>query len=111
MLSFGLRVPLAVVLLVAGLLVAGRATAEDEFDVAVTPGKVVLNTKGKWHINKDYPWRLVVGEGKEGKPIKEKFELSERAATISAPKGPAKIHGGVCNGDQCRMFVKEVDVP
>ncbi len=91
-----------------GLLIAGRAPAEDEFDLSVAPGKVVVSTRGKWHINKEYPWRLV---SDAGKVEKEKFELSEKSASVSAPKGHAKLRGGVCNGDQCRMFEKDVSVP
>ena len=99
---------------VLGLVLAGlvaqtsRASAEEEFDVSVSAGKVVVTTKGKWHINKEYPWRLVIGEKKLDK---SKFVLSEASATILAPKGPAKVRGGVCNGDQCMRLEKAVDVP
>jgi hypothetical protein len=90
----------------AALVTAGRAQADDEFDVSVKPGRVVVTAKGKWHINKEYPWKLTMGETKIAK-----FELSEHSATAEAPKGAGKLKGGVCNGDQCRMFSVAVDIP
>jgi hypothetical protein len=104
--SSPLRLLLVGLLASAALVTAGRAQADEEFDVSVKPGRVVVTAKGKWHINKEYPWKLTMGETKIAK-----FELSEHSATVEAPKGAGKLKGGVCNGDQCRMFQVSVDVP
>jgi hypothetical protein len=92
----------------AALVASGTARADDDFDVKVTPGHVMVTTKGKWHINKDYPWALAVGKEK----VKDvKFALDEKTAKVEAPKGAFNVKGGICNGDQCRMFNVPVDVP
>ena len=102
------RAAIALMLALAGLAASGAARAEEEFDVSVAGNKVVVKTKGKWHINKEYPWRLVVGEEKLDKT---KFVFSEGTATIEAPKGEGKLKGGVCNGDQCMRLEKVVKIP
>ena len=89
-------------------LTVTRADAEEEFDVAVVGGHVTVTSKGAWHINKDYPWRLVIGDGAIDK---SKFTLSDTSASVDAPKGDAKLKGGVCNGDQCLRLEKAVTVP
>lgn len=104
--SFVRNIALASVL-AGALSMAGRAAAEDEFDVKVAGGKVTVVTKGGWHINEKYPWKLVVGDKKLGK---DKFELSKSAASVAAPKGTGKLKGGVCRQDQCRMFKKTVTI-
>lgn len=98
-------------LVAAATLASPRtARAEQEFDVRVSGGKITVVTKGEWHINKDYPWKLV---DKEKKPLadKTKFALEEKTATLSgAPKGHAKLKGALCSGDECKTFEKEIDV-
>src|SRR5690349_6345020 len=91
---------------------AGHARAEDGFDLKVTPGHILVTPKEGWHINLKYPWRLTMGENGETKIDKSKFELSEAAAAVSAPKGSGKLKGAVCQGEnQCRMFEQAVSVP
>ena len=69
----------------AGLTLSTAASAEDEFDVAVAGNAITVTTKGSWHINKDYPWKVVQGDSKLDK---SKFDLSEKSAKVSgAPKG------------------------
>jgi hypothetical protein len=61
------------------------AQAEEEFDVSVVAGKVTVVTKGPWHINKEYPWKLTAGDAKLDK---SKFALEEKSASVAgAPKG------------------------
>jgi hypothetical protein len=86
---------------------AGSAHADEEFDVSVSGTKVVVVAKGGWHINKEYPWKLVMGDKKLDK---NQFTLSETKATVDAPKGTGKLKGGVCSGDQCRMFQTSVTI-
>src|SRR5580704_8479551 len=75
------------------------AHAEDEFDVSVAGGKVTVTTKGPWHINKEYPWKLIAGDAKLDK---SKFALEEKSASVAgAPKGQAKLKGAVCSGATC----------
>jgi hypothetical protein len=65
--------------------------------------------KTGWHVNKEYPWKLVSGDTKLDKTH---FSLTETAAVISdAPSGPAKLKGAVCSGDQCRTFEESVVIP
>jgi hypothetical protein len=104
-LSHLVRKATALTLVLAAFGASATAHAEEEFDVAVADGKVVVKTHGKWHINKEYPWKLTI----DGKKLdKSHFELTEHEATIAAPKGEGKLKGGVCNGDQCQMFEKAV---
>jgi hypothetical protein len=102
-----LRASALTALLVASLAPAS-ARADEEFDVKVTPGHIEVKAKGSWHINADYPWKLTAGEKKIGK---DAFKLSKTEASIDAPKGPVTVRGGVCSGEQCRMFEKKLDVP
>ena len=100
--------PLLAAGLFAAVAVSGSARAEEEFDVTVSQGKVVVTTKGDWHINLEYPWKAKVnGEKIE----KDKFSLTKTEASVALPKGKVELKGGVCSGEQCRMFQKMVDVP
>jgi hypothetical protein len=84
------------------------AYADDEFDVKVSGGQIVVMSKGGWHINKNYPWKLTAGETKLDK---SKFSFTETSATLAgAPKGSAKLKGGVCSGDKCKNFEADVNV-
>jgi len=98
--------------LAAGILgsiaLSGIANAEEEFDVTISQGKVVVKTKGAWHINLEYPWKA---KANGAKVEKDKFTLSEKEASVALPKGTAELKGGVCSGEQCRMFQKTVEVP
>ena len=61
-----------------------------------------------WHINKDFPWKLVVGDTKLDK---SKFTFEETTAKLTgAPKGAGKLKGAVCSKDQCHPFEKDVTV-
>jgi hypothetical protein len=84
------------------------ARAEEEFDVAVSGATVVITAKGGWHVNKDYPWKLTIGDVKVDK---SKFTFTESTATLAnAPKGAAKIRGALCSGNKCKNFEKSVKV-
>jgi hypothetical protein len=84
------------------------AHAEEEFDVSVAGGKVTVVTKGPWHINKDYPWKIVAGDAKLDK---SKFALEEKSASVgSVPKGTVKLKGAVCSGATCKPFEKDLTV-
>ena len=80
----------------------------DEFDVSASNGKVTVTAHAGWHINKDYPWKLVVGDAKLDK---SKFTLAETTATVTgAPKGTGTLKGAVCSADQCHPFQKAVTI-
>jgi hypothetical protein len=84
------------------------AYADDEFDVNVSGGQVVVVAKGPWHVNKDYPWKLTAGSSAFDK---SKFSFTATSATLAgAPKGQAKLRGGVCSGDKCKNFEKMVTI-
>ncbi len=82
--------------------------AEDEFDVSVAGGKLTVTTKGPWHINKDYPWKVVAGAAKLDK---SKFALDEKSASVGGvPEGPVQLKGAVCSGVTCKPFEKDITV-
>lgn len=84
------------------------ALAEEQFDVVVGKGEITVVAKGHWHVNKDYPWRVMVGD----KMIdKSKFALAETTAKVTGvPPGTVRLKGAVCEGNQCMPFTKEVAV-
>jgi hypothetical protein len=90
-------------------LSTGPAHANDEFEVSVTKGQVVVTARGDWHINREFPWKLTVGETKLDKT---KFTLTEKDATVTgAPSGAGKVKGAVCSQDACHVIEREVTVP
>lgn len=87
---------------------AEERITDEKFDVSLTPGTVTLTAKGEFHINQDYPWKLIVGDVKLDKT---KFVLSEKSASVTgAPKGKGVLKGAVCSKDQCHKVEKEVTV-
>ena len=84
------------------------ARAEEQFDVTAAKGQIAVVTKGHWHVNKDYPWKVVVGNKTFDK---SKFALTETSAIVSGvPQGAAKLKGAVCEGTQCLPFSKDLTV-
>jgi hypothetical protein len=91
-----------------GASLSAPAFADNEFDVSVAAGQITVTAHTGWHINKEYPWKLVVGDAKLDK---SKFSLAETTATLSgAPKGSGTLKGAVCSADQCRTFQKDVTI-
>ena len=87
---------------------AAPAQAEEEFDLKVNGTTVVVQTKGGWHVNKEYPWSLKVGPTKVEKA---KFDLKENTATLTgAPPGEGTLNIGVCSGNQCKTFKVSVKI-
>jgi len=87
---------------------AEEKLTDEKFDVSLTPGTVTLTAKGEFHINQDYPWKLIVGDVKLDKT---KFVLSEKSASVTgAPKGKGVLKGAVCSKDQCHKVEKEVTI-
>ncbi len=90
-------------------VVAPAAHADNEFEVSVSKGQVVVTAKGEWHINQEFPWKLVVGDTKLDKT---KFNLTEKVATVTnAPAGAGKVKGAVCSHDACHTLEKEITIP
>lgn len=97
---------LAALSAVTVMLASGGAYADDEFDVSVSTGQVMVTAKSGWHINKDYSWKILSGSTKIDK---SHFKLTEGLATASdLPKGAAKLKGAVCSGDKCKTFEKDI---
>jgi hypothetical protein len=86
----------------SALTLSALARADNEFDVSVANGIVTVKTHPGWHINKEYPWKLTIGESK--------FSLEETSAKVDAPKGAGKLKGAVCSKEQCYTFEKEVSI-
>ena len=96
------RVGLSATLALA--VVAPAAHADNEFEVSVSKGQVVVTAKGEWHINQEFPWKLVVGDTKLDKT---KFNLTEKVATVTnAPAGAGKVKGAVYSHDACHTLRK-----
>src|SRR5580704_16702241 len=67
----------------------GAPKVDEGFELKVTKGEVVVTAHGEWHINKEFPWKLVVGDVRLDRT---KFELGETTARIhDAPAGKAKL--------------------
>jgi hypothetical protein len=100
---------LAALAAVAASVSTRVARADDEFDLTVTKGQVVVTAKGDWHINREFPWKLTVGDTKLDKT---KFLLTEKDATVTgAPSGVGKLKGAVCSHDSCHTLEREVTLP
>jgi len=103
-----IRIAAIAVIVALGASLGRTARADDEFDVSVANGQVMVTAHAGWHINKEYPWKLTVGETKLEKA---KFTLAETTASVSgAPKGSATLKGAVCSADQCRLFKKDLTI-
>jgi hypothetical protein len=89
------------------ITLSSLAHADNEFEVSVAKGSVTVTTHPGWHINKDYPWKLTIGDTKLDK---SKFSLEETSAKVDAPKGAGKLKGAVCSKEQCYTFEKEVSI-
>jgi hypothetical protein len=84
------------------------ASADDAFDVTAGKGQITVTTKGHWHVNKDYSWKVVAGQTTLDK---SKFSLTETSANVSGvPGGSVRIKGAVCAGTECLPFSKDITV-
>ncbi len=89
-------------------LSAHSALADDEFDVTLNKGEIVVVTKGHWHVNKDYPWKAVAGEATFDQ---SKFLFTETSAKLTGlPHGTVRLKGAVCDGPQCMPFARDLSV-
>jgi hypothetical protein len=102
--------------LAAATVWAGTARAEDEFDCNPNGASVTVQAKGDWHINQQYPWKVVVTNGSNKQKLDaSKFALAEKTASLSGiPSGHVKLSGAVCEQtpdgqSACKMFTKEWD--
>jgi hypothetical protein len=87
---------------------ASRAD-DDGFDLKVTKGEVTVTAHGEWHINQEFPWKLVVGDVKLDR---SKFELAEKTARVhDTPSGSAKLRGAICSKDVCRTLERDLVLP
>lgn len=100
-------VPIILAITAFALTLGSLACADNEFDVSVANGIVTVTTHPGWHINKEYPWKLTIGDTKLDK---SKFRLEEMTAKVDAPKGAGKLKGAVCSKEQCYTFEKEVSI-
>jgi hypothetical protein len=90
------------------VLASGLAVADDEFDVSAGKGTVTVVAKGAWHVNKEYPWKVIAGDTKIDK---SKFTLTEKSASVSGvPAGVVHVKGAMCEGTSCKTFTKDVTV-
>jgi hypothetical protein len=106
--------PLALVTFLAAfapLLSAVRdARADgDRFDVSVTTGgTVTVTAHAGYHINKDYPWKIV--SGATTIPATS-FTLADTTAKVTGvPSGSATLSGAVCSDSDCAPFRTSITV-
>jgi hypothetical protein len=84
------------------------ADGDEGYELKVDKGQVTVTARESWHINQDYPWKLVIGDVKLDK---SKFALTEKTATVAdAPKGTGKLKGAVCSKDVCKTVEKEITI-
>lgn len=90
------------------------AAADDAgYDASAAGGTITVVAHAGFHINKEYPWKVSVGDKKVGK---EGFKFEGAKATASGlPKGHAVLKGAVCKGpegnsSECLPFSKEMDL-
>jgi hypothetical protein len=87
----------------------GAPKIDEGFDLKIAKGEVLVTARGEWHINKEFPWKLVVGDVKLDR---SKFELGETTARIhDAPSGSAKLRGAICSKDVCRTLERDLVLP
>jgi hypothetical protein len=88
--------------------VMGDARADGEYTVAAGKGQITVTAASGYHVNKEYPWKVVAGDKTFDK---SKFTLAEGSASISGlPAGTVTLKGGVCNAGGCVPFTKQVTV-
>jgi len=99
---------------VVGLSLCSVAVADDAgFDASGAAGTISVVAHAGFHINKEYPWKVTVGDKKVGK---EGFHFDGAKAVASGlPKGHAVLKGAVCKGpegnsSECLPFSKEMDL-
>ncbi len=99
-------------LAVAALALTSLSLAgeDPQYEVKGGKGTIEVSTKGKWHVNKEFPWNVknngtVVAD-------KSKVTFGETSAKFSGlPAGTLHIKGAVCLGtEQCVPFEKDVKV-
>ncbi|MGO8994747.1 MAG: hypothetical protein ACLQVI_15635 [Polyangiaceae bacterium] len=90
------------------------ALADDAgFDASASAGTIKVVAHAGFHINKEYPWKVTVGDKKVGK---DGFKFEGANAVVSGlPKGHAVLKGAVCKGpegnsSECLPFSKELDL-
>lgn len=98
--------------LAVGLLaLTSFAFAEDpQYEVKGSKGAIEVTTKGGWHVNKDFPWKVTQGD--KTVADKSKVTFAEQSAKIGGlPAGTVHLKGAVCLGtSQCVPFEKDVQV-
>ncbi|MDI3282741.1 hypothetical protein [Polyangium sp. 15x6] len=120
---------------VAILAFAGAAFAGDKYDVKVSPaagksgGKatavVTVKAKGAYHVNLEYPHKLVL-KAPDGVTVEKaklvaadakvsKEELSFTVVATAAAPGKktieAELKGAVCTDTTCEPFTETVSIP
>ena len=99
--------------LLSASLASVAAGEEKGFDASATAGTITVVAHAGYHINKDYPWKVTVGDKKVGK---DGFKFDGPKAVASGlPKGHAVLKGAVCKGteensSECLPFSKEFDL-
>jgi hypothetical protein len=95
---------------------ASPARADDNFDLTVSKGQVVVKAKAGWHINTEYSWGVNADkDGKKGDKepgAKVALDKEHGIATITQiSSGKHWIRGAVCSDSNCAPFSKDVTVP
>ena len=117
---------LAVALCVSAGIVQASEDGKPPANADITLAKGEIHVKGHagWHINTDYPWKVVLADGskinKDKNGDKFSFDAKDDKAggpphvKIVAPSGQVLLSGAICSSDsgQCESFTKvPVTVP
>jgi hypothetical protein len=94
--------------------IALSAAADDPgYDASAAAGTITVVAHAGFHINKEYPWKVAVGDKKVAK---DGFKFDGPKASVAGlPKGHAVLKGAVCKGpegnsSECLPFTKEIDL-
>lgn len=92
---------------IVAALVLSIAGSSTPYTVQTSPSTVTVMPAGGWHLNEDYPWRIVTSDSKQ-----RGFVLKWNSATATGlTKGPATLRGGVCNANTCVSITRIVVIP
>jgi hypothetical protein len=94
--------------------VAGAGDGDPPINVSVSGHTVTATTSKPWHMNPDYPWKLVVGGTKLDKT---KFTIDGSSAKVDgAPSGQGTLKGCACTDPgpdtkgTCQPFERQVTI-
>lgn len=95
------------VLAIATFIPLVLGSSSQPFTIQVSPSTVKVIPAGGWHINQEYPWKIVMSDKSVGS-----FVLKWNGAEATKLKrGHGIVKGGMCNANTCVSFSRDVEIP